>query len=257
MAPRRASVRTQTLRSPGAVGHPARRLLSFSRIFGPALLRVLCAPAWLAVATGCTCTSTGASRPNEDTVAAADAPREVTIEVGTQPGALPVTFVLDPTGALCRAASRASAGRRHVLCDQTDQDLAAAKLKEALKRLKKQAGPAVAPGGVWVLATAERAPVARALSVQEPTFFSRVAVWLGDSPAAARLFGPGYWHEVGPGTLQAVLLIGPGAAQADTWTTLAERQGVRLRALPEVVSVDDPAVWARIDQEFATAKPVP
>jgi len=232
-------------------------LSSLSRILGPAALSALCAPAWLCVALGCTCGPAETTSQKEGTTAVDGAPREVTIEVGTQPGALPVTLVLDPGGALCLGASRASAGKRHVLCDQTDEDLAASKLREALKRLKKEVGPAVAAGDAWVLASAARAAVARALSVQEPTFFSRVAVWVGDSPAPARLFGPGYWHEVGKGTLHAVLLVGPGAEQAETWTGLAERQGVRLRAFPKLGALDDPALWATIEQEFADRAPAP
>ena len=248
---------TERLPKPGAFRHPARRLPSLSRILGPTSLGALCAPAWLCVALGCTCTPAETTRQEKGTTDVDNAAREVTIEVGTQPGPLPVTLVLDPSGTLCLGASRASAGRRHVLCDQTEEDLTASKLKEALKRLKKEVGPGVAAADAWVVASAARAPVARALSVQEPTFFSRVAVWVGDSPAPAGLFGPSYWHEVGKGTLHAVLLIGPGAQQADTWTELAERQGVRLRAFPKLASLDDPALWATIDREFTAAGSAP
>lgn len=220
-------------------------------------MSALCALVGLCVTVGCTCNPAEVARQEGRQTGADPRPEDVTIEVGTEPGPLPVTIVLDPSGALCLAASRRSAGKRHVLCDQTDEDLAAAKLRDALRRLKKEVGSAVAPAGAWVLATAAGAPVARALSVQEPTFFSRVAVWVGDSPAPASLFGPGYWHEVGRGTLHAVVLAGPGAAQADTWTGLAERQGVHLRAFPAVAGVEDPALWAAIDREFGRAVAAP
>jgi hypothetical protein len=184
-------------------------------------------------------------------------PEQATIEVGKASGPLPVTLVLDPSGALCGSAVRFSAGERHVVCDRTAEDLAAGALRRGLVQLKAEHGPAVAPTDAWLLAAPSRAAVARALVTADPAFFSRVAVWVGDSRSTASLFGPTFWAGIAGRGRPTVLLLGPGAAQAEPSSAVAERQGTRLRGLSAEAPIDDPGTWAVLAAEFSSAPPPP
>jgi len=200
---------------------------------------------------GCTCTPAGSSGAPTGTAQVA----EVTIEAGTAPGALPVTLVLDPTGELCADAARAAGGLRHVVCDRSAEDLSAPVLRQGLARLKQERGAAVASRDVWLLAAQPRAAVARSLAVRDPAFFSRVAVWVGESRPAAGLFGSTFLEKAGKRGLRTVVLLGPGAEEAGAWAELAKRQGLRLRAIVHPSASSDAAVWATLTREFAQEPP--
>ena len=200
---------------------------------------------------GCTCVK---SHPSRDDSAAAVS-EEVSIEDAILPGVHPVTLVLDPSGVLCVSAVRVAAGRRHVLCDRTKEDLSAAALKRGLTRLKAERGESVVSKDAWLVVAAGRAAVARALVMRDPAFFSRVAAWVGNSPVTAGLFGPTFLSEVGGRGFRTLVLLGPGAEQAENWLDLAERQKIRLRMVPGAASGEDPDGWAVVAEAFADGSP--
>lgn len=200
---------------------------------------------------GCTCSKSRA--PDGDS--SEPASEEVSIEAATLPGAHPVALVLDPSGVLCASAVRAAAGRRHVLCDRTKEDLSAAALKRGLTRLKAERGAHVVSKNAWLVVAPDRAAVARALAMRDPAFFSRVAAWVGSSPMTAGLFGPTFLSEIGGRGFDTLVLLGPGAAQAATWVDLAARQKIRLRLVPGTAEGDDPVAWGVVAEAFASPRP--
>lgn len=199
---------------------------------------------------GCTCAKSDRSGKGSTGVAQEE---EVAITPAEQPGARPVTLVLDPSGALCESALRAAAGARHVLCDRTSEDLSGAALRRGLGKLKAERGAAVVPEGAWLLVAPARVAVARAIVLRDPAFFSRVAAWVGTSPVTAGVFGPTFLNEVGGRGLRSLILVGSGAEAATTWIDLAARQGVRLGAWTEPES--DDATWAALARAFDEGAP--
>jgi hypothetical protein len=199
----------------------------------------------------CTCSKSRAT----DGASSEAASEEVSIEAATLPGAHPVTLVLDPSGVLCASAVRAAAGERHVLCDRTKEDLSAAALKRGLTRLKAERGGHVVSKNAWLVAAPARAAVARALVMRDPAFFSRAAAWVGSSPMTAGLFGPTFLSEVGGRGFETLVLLGPGAEQADTWVDLAARQKIQLRLVPGAAEGDDPVAWGALSAAFAQGPP--
>lgn len=200
---------------------------------------------------GCTCSKSGA--PEGDS--SEPASEEVSIEAATLPGAHPVALVLDPSGVLCVAAVRMAAGERHVLCDRTEEDLSAAALKRGLTRLKAERGAQVVSKNAWLIAAPARAAVARALIMRDPAFFSRAATWVGSSAVTAGLFGPTFLSEVGGRGFDTLVLLGPGAEQADSWVDLAARQKIQLRLVPGAAEGDDPVAWGAVAEAFASPQP--
>jgi len=198
-------------------------------------------------ASACTCEPTAV--PSRGVGEPADG--SVEIQVATAPGPRPVVLVLDPSGVLCARAIQAAAGQRHVLCDRTKEDLSAAALKRGLTRLKAEHGPAVVPGGAWLVTAPGRAAVARSLAVREPAFFCRVAAWVGASPVTAGLFGPGFLAGVEGRGFQTLFLLGAGAEQAESWVPLAARQNVRVLLRPDASSEGEAATVAILAEAFA------
>jgi len=204
--------------------------------------------AWALAVLGCTCAPSGSETSETKGAPPAIDEGQVTTEVASAAGPAPVALVLDPSGALCGAAVNAVAGRRHVLCDRTKkEDLSATALRRALGQLKAERGSAVAAADAWLLAAPGSAAVARSLAMREPAFFSRVAAWVGPSPATAGLFGPTFLGAVGGRGFRALALVGPGAEQAESWTDLARRSGIVLT----IWQADEADVWPRLEEALS------
>lgn len=165
-------------------------------------------------------------------------------------GTWPVTLVLDPSGALCRAAVTQARERRHVVCDASSQgsegeDLEARTLRRGLQQLKAEQGTSVGREPVELLVATPRAATARALLLREPAFFSRAAVWVGDSSEVASLFGPTFLGQTHEGSPRVLVLVGEGAKDTETWAALAARRGLSLARLPSF-PLDSDAGWSRL-----------
>src|SRR5687768_11070408 len=121
------------------------RLVSdLARRFNPTT--AILAAYYFGLLPGCTCAPSERSGTQSERAQSEQAEHEqaeheqATVEVGKASGPLPVTLVLDPSGALCGAAVRFGAGERHVVCDRTAEDLAAGALRRGLVQLKAEHG---------------------------------------------------------------------------------------------------------------------